>query len=436
MRNIGLDVHKRFAEVAILGPAQREPLRRRITVTPQALRAFAATLGPDDQVVLEATTNTWAVAELLATRAGRVVVSNPLRTRAIAEAKVKTDKVDALILAQLLAADFVPEVWVPDPGTLALRREVARRARLVRERTRLRNMIHAVLHRALVDAPQSDLFGVSGQRWLEGATLAPEDREEVAAVQRLLATLDEEILAVERRLARRALDEAAVALLMTIPGVAHLTALALVAVIGDIARFARPTKLVGYLGLDPKVRQSGERPARTGAISHQGSAHARGLLVEAAHSAVRTPGPLRGFFGRVRARRGNQKAIVAVARKLAVISWHLLRSGEPYRWPRTTLVREKRRRLERALGIPAARRVRSPGEPTIARRRAEDLARAAAAEAEYSQLVRARAKRTDAAAALGHDDTGPRTQMRGRASPELRSSLRGQAASGDDEDTR
>jgi transposase len=432
MRSIGLDVHKRFAEVAILGPGERQPQRRRINVTPQALRAFAATLGPDDQVVLEATTNTWAVAELLSARAGRVVVSNPLRTRAIAAAKVKTDKVDALILAQLLAADFVPQVWVPDPATLALRREVARRTRLVRERTRLRNMIHAVLHRALVDAPHSDLFGLGGQRWLAQVPLASEDREEIAAVLRLLVPLDEEILSVERRLARRALDEAAVTLLMTIPGIAHLTALALVAVIGDVARFTRPTNLVGYLGLDPRVRQSGERPARTGAISHQGSAHARGLLVEAAHSAVRTPGPLHSFFARLRARRGAQKAIVAVARKLAVISWHVLRSGQPYRWPSTTLVRKKQRGLELALGIPARRAVRAAGEPTIAQRRVADLARAAAAEAEYRQLVAARVKRTDAAAALGRDDAGPRTQMRGGASPKLRSSLRGQAASGDD----
>lgn len=417
MRTIGLDVHKRFAEVAILEPGQARPLRRRIDVTPASLRAFAGTLLPEDQLVLEASTNTWAVAELLATHAGRVVVSNPLRTRAIAEAKVKTDKVDAEILARLLAADFIPQVWIPDAATLALRREVARRARLVRERTRLRNMIHAVLHRALVDAPHSDLFGASGLRWLGTAPLCAEDREEVEALQRLLAPLDAEIDAVGRRLARTALDHEGVALLMTIPGVGHLTALALVAVIGDVERFPRPTKLVGYLGLDPKVRQSGERPARTGSISHQGSAHARGLLVEAAHAAVGTPGPLRAFFLRLRGRRGEQKAIVAVARKLAVIAWHVLRRGEPYRWQRLTLVHNKRRQLEHALGIPPRPRTRSRGVPGLAQRRAEELAAAAAAEADYRSLVASRRTAVDAAAAMGRDVTDPKTQMRGGDKP-------------------
>lgn len=416
MRTIGLDVHKRFAEVAILEPGRAQPLRRRIDVTPAALRAFADTLGADDQLVLEASTNTWAVTELLAAYAGRVVVSNPMRTRAIAEAKVKTDKVDAEILARLLAADFIPQVWAPDPATLALRREVARRARLVRERTRLRNMIHGVLHRALVDAPHSDLFGRSGLRWLETAPLSAEDREEIAALQRLLVPLDAEIAAVGRRLARTALDDDAVALLMTIPGVGHLTALALVAVIGDVERFARPTKLVGYLGLDPKVRQSGERRARTGSISRQGAAHARGLLVEAAHAAVGTPGPLRAFFLRLRGRRGQQKAIVAVARKLAVIAWHVLHRREAYRWQRATLVQTKRRELERTLGIPPARRGTRSG-PSLAQRRAEELAAAAAAEAGYHAFVASRRAAADAAAALGRDVMDPKTQMRDGAKP-------------------
>ena len=108
MRTIGLDVHRRFAEVAIIEGQHHS--RQRIETTPEALRRFAAELRPSDQVVLEATANTWAIADLLASRAGRLVVSNPMRTRAIADAKCKTDEVDARVLAQLLAADFIPEV--------------------------------------------------------------------------------------------------------------------------------------------------------------------------------------------------------------------------------------------------------------------------------------------------------------------------------------
>jgi transposase len=137
VRSIGLDVHKDFAEVAEAVPGGGVQRVGRVRTTPEALRAFAERLGPDDQVALEATINTFAIAKLLGEHAGRVVVSNPVRTRAIADAKIKTDKVDASVLAQLLAADYLPSVWQPDETTQMLRRLVARRARLVRQRTRL-----------------------------------------------------------------------------------------------------------------------------------------------------------------------------------------------------------------------------------------------------------------------------------------------------------
>jgi transposase len=112
---------------------------------------------------------------VLASRAGRVVVSNPAKTRAIAEAKVKTDKVDAEILAQLLAADYLPAVWLPDAQTSALRRQVLHRAQLVRQRTGLKNQVHAILHRNLVPRyPATDLFGHKGRAWLADQDLPPE----------------------------------------------------------------------------------------------------------------------------------------------------------------------------------------------------------------------------------------------------------------------
>jgi transposase len=140
-RCIGLDVHRDFAQVAIWqGGVVRQA--GRFATTPAEVRAFAQGLGPADEVALEVTGNTWAIATVLASRAGRVVVSNPAKTRAIAEAKVKTDKVDAEILAQLLAADYLPAVWLPDAATSALRRQVLRRTQLVRQRTRLKNQGH------------------------------------------------------------------------------------------------------------------------------------------------------------------------------------------------------------------------------------------------------------------------------------------------------
>jgi transposase len=173
---VALDVHKRFAEVAV---HEDGVVRRLGRVETRELQAFAESLGPDDHVVLESTAFTWAIAELLGRHAGKVTVSNPMQTRAIASAKVKTDKVDARVLAQLGAADFLPEVWAPDPATRALRRRVAHRASLVRQRTRLRNQVHAVLARNLIDAPVTDLYGRAGRRWLAVVELPEREREQI-----------------------------------------------------------------------------------------------------------------------------------------------------------------------------------------------------------------------------------------------------------------
>src|SRR3954452_6200471 len=185
-RCIGLDVHREFAQVAVWQGGLVMQAGRFAT-TPEGVRAFAEGLDLSDEVALEATGNTWAIATLLASRAGRVVVSNPVKTRAIAEAKVKTDKVDAEILAQLLAADYLPAVWRPDPATAALRRQVLRRAHIVRQRTRLKNQVHAILHRNLVArCPAADLFGIKGRAWLAEQELPADERQAVWALLRQL----------------------------------------------------------------------------------------------------------------------------------------------------------------------------------------------------------------------------------------------------------
>jgi transposase len=359
MRTVALDVHKRFAEVAV---HEDGGLRRLGRIETGQLRVFAQSLGAQDHVVLESTAMTWAIAELLAEHAGRVTVSNPMRTRAIASAKVKTDKIDAKVLAQLGAADFLPEVWAPDEVTRALRRRVAHRSSLVRQRTRLRNQVHAVLARNLIDAPVTDVFGQGGRRWLTDVQLPVHEREQVDSNLRLHDALDVEIELVERQLAEQALTRSDVRHLMTIPGVGAITALALVAVIGDATRFPSPRHLVGYLGLDPRVRQSGEKAARHGHISRAGQAHARGLLVEAAHTAIRTPGPLRAFHGRIATRRGKQIALCATARKLAVLAWHLLTKDEDYRYGAATITQRKLRALQRKAGDTAGPRISLAGE--------------------------------------------------------------------------
>jgi transposase len=322
-RCIGLDVHREFAEVAIVEHGVVRAAGQ-ITTTPEALRLFAQSLAADDEVAIEATVNTHAIARLHERHVARVVVSNPMKTRAIAEAKVKTDKVDARVLARLLAADFLPSCWLPDDDTHALRRQVARRAQIVRQRTRLKNGVHAILHRNLVPrCPAADPFGNKGRGWLAEQQLPADERQAVQALLRQLDFAADELRLIDRELGRVALRREEVARLMTVPGIDVTVALSIVAAVGNFSRFSSPKRLVSYLGLNPRVRQSGGQPASHGRITKQGRAHARGMLVEAAWAASKTPGPLRAFYERVRARRGKQIATVATARKLTELCWHL-----------------------------------------------------------------------------------------------------------------
>ena len=269
-------------------------------------------------MALEVTGGAWEIARILEPHVRRVIVVSPDDT-GIRQARAKTDRLDARTLAKLLAAGELDAVWMPDERCRVMRRRLARREQLVRSRSRAKNEIHAVLMRRLKGRPPvSDLFGVKGRKWLRELELPVEEAETVQAALRHIAFLDAEIAEVERLIARDALRSADARRLMTVPGVNVICAASFLAAIGDVRRFRSSRQLVAYLGLDPKVRQSGSEPARGGRISKRGSASARWALVEAAWSVVRQPGPLHAFYERVRARRGHGKAVVAAARKLAM----------------------------------------------------------------------------------------------------------------------
>jgi transposase len=394
VRVVGLDIHRVFAEAVMLDGGKLVRLGR-IGMTRDHLEAFAKTLTHDDHVVLEATGNAAAVVEAIAPHVGRVVVANPRQVRLIAHAKIKTDAIDAAVLARLYASNFLPEVWIPDQRTLALRRQVTRRNQVVRQRVRLKTIVQSILHAHLVpQCPHADLFGHKGRAWLTAQHLPEDEREAVERHVREYDRAGEDLRVVERELARGALADASVKRLMTIPGIDMVVAVGLTAAIGPIERFKKPDQLVSYIGLNPSVHQSGEGPARHGRITKQGRTHARTMLVEAAWQAVRGPGPLRAFYQRVSSRRGNHVAAVAVARKLAVIVWHLLVKGEDYAGVRPALHAKKLRDLELRSGLPARRGQRGAGyEYNLARTRREEKRRAEQAEVAYRRQVEGWTKR-------------------------------------------
>jgi transposase len=403
-RAIGLDVHLEFCEVAIVEAGELRSAGR-IQTTPEQLELFAQSLGRDDRVALEVCGSAWEIARILEPHVAQVVVVSPNDT-GIRQARAKTDRLDARTLARLLWAGELDAVWTPDEQTRVLRRRLSRREQLVRARSRAKNEIHAVLMRRLKGRPPfADLFGVKAREWLAGLELPVEEAETVAACLRHVEFLDREIAAVDALVARQALRSPEAQRLMTVPGVNVICAQTFLAAVGDIGRFPTSRKLVGYLGLDPRVRQSGSTPAKGGRITKQGSPQARWALVEAAWSVVQQPGPLRAFYERIRARRGHQIAVVAGARKLAVLFWCLLSRGEDYAHQQPSLTAKKLRLLEIRAGARTLKGTNTGTWATRQQMRKAERELAQQAEASYKRTVSdwqaAAAKKTGASVTPG-----------------------------------
>jgi transposase len=388
-RVIGIDIHRTFGEVVIWEDGKLRNLGR-VEMTRTALEGLGGKLLPTDEVVIEATGNCMAVSRVLSPFVRRVVIANPLQVKAIAHARVKTDKVDAGTLASLFAAGYLPEIWIPDAETERNRRLTARRYQVVRHRTRIKNEVHAILHAHLIPkCPHADLFNQRGRAWLGRQELPDDERLAIDRHLRELDRLGDDLAVLDREIAEAALDDGAVKRLMTITGVKLTVAASLMAAIGDIHRFSDPGKLVSYFGLNPRVRQSGLGPAHHGRISKVGRSHARAMLVEAAWSAAKAPGPLHAFFVRIRAKRGHQIAAVAVARKLAVLCWHVLTKEQDYLWARPALVANKMRAMELQAGLPQ-KKGNQPGPAyayNVKALRDQELALAQQAERNYARFV-------------------------------------------------
>jgi transposase len=388
-RAVGLDLHRDFCVVAICEEGLTYSAGR-VPMTVEGLESLVSSLQPTDRVVMEVSGGAWEVARRLEGHVNRVVVVSPDDT-GIAQARTKTDKLDARTLAYLLWKGQLDAVWVPDERARVLRRRLARREQLVHARSRVKNEVHATLMRRLQGKPPcSDLFGVKGRKWLRTVArdLPPEEGETFEAGLRHIAFLDKEIEQVEQLVAKQLLTWPEAKRLLTVPGVNLIVAATFLAAVGDITRFSNSKRVVAYLGLDPRVRQSGETPARSGSISKRGSVSARWALVEATWSVVHQPGPLRAFYLRVRSRRGHGKAIVATARKLAILFWCMLTREQDYAHQQPSLTAQKLRRLEIAAGSPVR-----PGKPsgvwvTHQKMRHAEKQLAAQAQASYERTVR------------------------------------------------
>jgi len=250
---------------------------------------FRAHLLPTDKVVIEATTNTWTLYDQAARYAG-AVMAHPPHIKLIGAALVKTDKRDVQVLAKLLALNLIPEVWVPPQPMRELRELVAHRERLTRARTQTTNRLHSMLQRHNLAAPQGDPFAAQHRAWWASLDLSATEKLHVRQDLDTRDHLTTQIAEVEQELARLSTVSPwapHVPLLIQLPGIGLLTALVILAAVGDITRFAHAKNLVGYAGLGTYVHDSG-KTHRHGGITKHGRADLRHAMVEAAWVAART----------------------------------------------------------------------------------------------------------------------------------------------------
>ena len=325
-RFVGLDVHKHYVMVAAVN-AKKEMVLPPHKVALVELESWAKKqLRADDEVVLEATTNAWHVHDLLEPLVARVVVAHPPHVKLIAASMVKTDKKDVLTLARLLAVDMIPAVWVPPQEVRELRALIAHRRRLISQQTQIKNRLHSLLHRHQIVPPGGTLFSQDNRHWWHNLGLSPSEALRVRQDWLILDQLAPLVKAVDeelRHLSLKAPWAEAVPYLIQLPGIGLLTVMTLLSAIGDIQRFPTAKKLVGYAGLGASVHASG-LTHYSGRITKQGRKELRRVLVEASWIAVRYDSYWQQQFERLQRRIGKKKAIVALARKLLVVIWHVL----------------------------------------------------------------------------------------------------------------
>lgn len=343
----GLDYHKRYSVVQAMDEQGCPRERARLPNEFEAVRAYFEGLGEPCKVVLEAGWNWGTMFDWLeqVESVKEVQLAHPYRVKAIASAQVKTDAVDAATLAHLLRTNLIPKAHIPCAETRQFKEIVRQRLFLVRLRTMLKNRLHALLDRHHVPAPPvSDLFGKRGVDYLSKVRLPEGAQAQLEQDLRLLEVLNGEVRRSESLLRRSLKGDRRVELLETVPGIGAITAAVVALEIDDVKRFPEARKLAAYAGLVPSVKASGGKVYH-GRLMPQSNKWLRWALVESAWVAVRHDPYFRATYGK-HVQKGAQTAIVATARRLLEVVWHILSENRPYEVRPPVSATRTRRRLQ------------------------------------------------------------------------------------------
>jgi transposase len=330
MLYVGVDVGKSTCRTAMMNQEGKVTMEFDFSNDSHGISRLASMLTMDDRVVMESTGAYWLdLYNQLDELHIPVVLANPLQTKAIAHGRIKSDKVDARVLAHLVRADLIPECYVPPKEMREIRSLVRHRLSIVKLRSMTKNKIHALVDRNGLKHDFSDLFGKSGMQWLKSPELSSLDRLMLDNHLTHLESLNTQVERVDAEIAARAASDGDVRLLLSLTGVSVYTALLIKSEIGTIDRFPSYKKLISWAGLAPSLHQSGNVEYH-GNITRQGSRMLRWIMVESARVASVHDPRLGVFYERVKARRGDQKAVVALACKMLKIVWFMLTKREPY----------------------------------------------------------------------------------------------------------
>jgi len=332
MNYVGIDYHKKYSHVTAIDEEGRVICSQRLNNKPEPFEEFFDRLGGPSETVLEAS-RTWGVMyDLLEAidEVGSVQLAHSQKVRAIAEAKIKTDRIDSHILAQLLRADLIPAAYIPGKETRSYKEMIRQRVFLVRMRTRLKNRIHVLLDRLHIPLPSvTDIFGKRGTEYLRKLNLSGVDGEILREDLDLLELFNRLIKEAEKEIASLMGEDPRVKLLKTVPGLGPILAAVVALEIDRIERFSLPSKLASYGGLVPSTYASGGRIFH-GKLIPMTNKWLRWALVEAAWGSLRSSPYCRSYFESHKRHKGPHTAAIALARRLIEIIWHVLSEHRSY----------------------------------------------------------------------------------------------------------
>lgn len=328
---IGMDLHKTTSSFCVKDQEGAVIRQEKVLTDRNEIRRFVRSFNAPLSLVVEPVSQWYTYADFLEELGVDVHLAHPMRVKAIASARIKTDKIDASVLCDLLRSNLLPEAYFASREVRSWKELVRFRASLINLRTQVKNKVHAILHKHALKHPFSNLFGVAGRRWLSSLQLKEPFASALKEYLSLIDYLTEQIDRAEQTVETTVADQPQAKLLTTIPGVSYVSALTIIGEIGDIRRFPSAKKLMGYAGLVPSTYSSGDA-VRHGRITKTGSKWLRYIMIETAQhqqSCKKNPG-FGSYYLALKKRKNARTAAVATARKLLAVVWRLLTDNRPW----------------------------------------------------------------------------------------------------------